>query len=230
MGALAPDKFIQDVEAELQGGQWNLMKHPLVDKVTKGELTRNQLKGWVVQTYLPVSDHFLRLVAALYASCPSADLRESIWENLLEEMTGSISKSMSHPQLLIKLAKALGASEDEIKTVEPVPETKEYLDWLEKLRHLSFIEGVGGIMFGGEAQIIGAQEVISKALKDNYGLTDDDTMFFDIHVDIDKEHGDVGKTIIERFARDEEVQDKVRQAALTTAIKTYKFFDSYQRF
>jgi hypothetical protein len=55
-------------------------------------------------------------------------------------------------------------------------------------------------------------------------------MFFDIHVDIDKEHGDVGKTIIERFARDEEVQAKVRQAALTTAIKTYKFFDSYQRF
>jgi pyrroloquinoline quinone (PQQ) biosynthesis protein C len=230
MSALAPERFIQDVEDELHSGPWYLMNHPLVENVTKGELSRNQLKGWVVQTYLPVSDHFLRLVAALYASCPSADLRESIWENLLEEMTGSISHSMSHPQLLIKLAKALGASEDEIKSVEPVPETKEYLDWLEKLRHLSFIEGVGGIMFGGEAQIIGAQEVISKALKDNYGLTAEDTLFFDIHVEIDKQHGDVGKTIIERFATSEEDQDKVRLAALTTAMKTYRFFDSYQRF
>jgi len=230
MTALPPDQFIQNVEEELQGGPWNLLKHPLTKKIANGELTREQIKGWVVQTYLPVSDHFLRLVASLYASCPSADLREAIWENLLEEMTGSVSQSMSHPQLLIKLARALGASDEEIKSVEPVPETKEYLDWLEQLRHLSFIEGVGGIMFGGEAQIIGAQAVISKGLKENYGLTPDDTMFFDIHVEIDKEHGDVGKTIIERFANVEEEQAKVRQAALTTAQKTYKFFDSYQRF
>jgi pyrroloquinoline quinone (PQQ) biosynthesis protein C len=230
MGALAPEHFIQVVEEELHSGPWNLLNHPLVEEITKGKLTRNQIKGWVVQTYLPVSNHFLRLVAALYASCPSADLRELIWENLLEEMTGSVSRTMSHPQLLVKLATALGASAEEIENVEPVPETKEYLDWLERLRHLSFIEGVGGIMFGGEAQIIGAQEVISKALKENYALTEDDTQFFDIHVEIDKEHGDVGKTIIERFASNEAEQEKVRQAALTTAIKTYKFFDSYRRF
>src|SRR3546814_7394363 len=81
-----------------------------------GGLSREQLGQWAIQHYYYISV-LPQQFAALYARMPDATGRHLLIENLVgEEMPEEPEKS--HPNLLLKFAKACGLDADAVEAAE----------------------------------------------------------------------------------------------------------------
>src|SRR5438445_8083726 len=106
--------------------------HPIIGMIEKGELTREQLKGFVGQFYLFFPKPFPKPIAAMLGRCPDDPELEKMWiENVVEEGTGEITGTDSHKGRYIRFAKACGYAMEELERVEPLPGTSACLDWRE---------------------------------------------------------------------------------------------------
>ena len=96
MAVLEGVRFIEEIEAGLKAPGRNLAEHPLIEKINRRELTRNQLKGMMVQVTLQTRD-IVRWLGTLYGDCPYKDVRRKVFLNLLEEELGAVSVRLSQP-------------------------------------------------------------------------------------------------------------------------------------
>src|SRR5437667_10130738 len=87
--------------------------HPIIVMIEKGELTREQLKGFVGQFYLFFPKPFPKPIATMLGRCPDDPELEKMWiENVVEEGTGEITGTDSHKGLYIRFAVACGYSKE----------------------------------------------------------------------------------------------------------------------
>ena len=226
--ALAPEAFIQDLEAHIQARR-TFGSHPLWHEISDGKLDRDQLKLFAVQFFLQVRE-FPRAVSAMHANCPFPEERMELAENVYEEETGRISGSnQPHPELFIKFGEAVGLQREEMTDGHPLPATRALIDWFElSTKQRSFIEAAAAINLAAEGQVPGAFGPMARRLQEHYGLSKQAVEFWDVHEMADADHSDVGDHIVVRHATDAAIQARVRDALQHSLDAWWQFFDGIQ--
>jgi pyrroloquinoline-quinone synthase len=189
----------------------NATRDPIFDAIRTGQISRAGLKLWTLQASLIVHP-FTRFVSGIHANCPHRDAQALLAENLWEEH-GKGSPERDHYQLIRRLAKSLGATDEELDNVKPLPEATDYINYCLRITHdHSFIEGMTAIGVGIEYSIPQFFGMFAESLQTHYGLSKEDAEYLLIHVGEDEDHAQRSLELIEKYADTEELQDQAKAA------------------
>ncbi len=206
--------FVRDLKAELRKPGRYLPEHPWVQAVNTGKATRKQLQFWATQYFCAI--RFGQLMSAItFANCPDPAIRKKIIEVLAEEELGILSKSAPHKELFIRFALGTGLSREQMENAKPAYAAAvhvHHMEFVGKLRPFFYRRACSGI--GVEWQVPKTFGLISQGLKKHYGLTPEQTFFFDMHKEADEEHGDVSSDIVSKYATTQEVQEDLKHAVI----------------
>lgn len=218
------DEVIKAVEADIQTPERCLMKNPVVQKLARGELTREELGRWALEMYWE-SHEFPNTYAAAYVRCPVPEVRRFLFENIYEEETGGLmAGSIPHIELKFRFIESLGFTRGQILNSPPLPATQAYLEFRELLfTTRPWVVAVGAYAVGAENQVVEPFKLIAEGLRTHYGVSKHDAIFYDIHSVADEAHGDVGLRILHEHCRTPELQDELYRAALRVAY-TYNHY------
>ncbi len=228
---LSGDEFVKEIQGMVQ------RKHskdlPVIGMIEKGELSREQLKGFIGQFYLFFPKPFPKPIAAMLGRCPDDPELEKMWiENVIEEGTGEITGTDSHKALYIRFAKSCGYSKEELDRVEPLPETEAFLDWRELLiNQRSWLELYAGQGFCLEGTATGRMTRVVNGLTKHYGFKKDseDIRYWTLHMSVDEEHMMVGPLAVKKYAVSELQQKQVRFAVQKTLDIFWLAYDGIKR-
>jgi pyrroloquinoline-quinone synthase len=203
-------------------------RDPMFDAIRSGQMSRAGVKFWVLQARFVVHQ-FTRFISALHSACPDRAGQSLLAENLWEEHgRGNIERD--HHTLIIKLAKSLGANDQELAHTEPLPETSAYIDHCLKVtREGSFVEGLTAIGVGIEHFMPVFFGVLADGLLTNYGLGKHDVEYLTVHIGEDEDHSRRALELIERFADSEEIKTRVKQALRDTLRAKRNFSEAVYR-
>ena len=154
---------------------------------------------------------FARWCATVYGTCPDADARDFLLENIIEEESGT-----KHVDLLIRFGEACGVSREQVETTRQLPTTRALTAWCYETARKPFHVGAAGLLVGLESQVPGIYKRNLPPLRSHYGFSDREVEFFAIHIEADEVHGERGYQIVERHsdtpARQAEALEAVREA------------------
>ncbi|MBV9121326.1 MAG: iron-containing redox enzyme family protein [Chloroflexi bacterium] len=173
--------------------------HPWSQAWADGRLSLRQMAEWAKQHHYYI-DVVAQNFAALFARCDDLASRQFILDNLVgEELEGE-----RHPALLLRFAIACGMSREEVldadRNGEILPATRGLRSWVTELAYQRPIAEAGaGIMVGLEGQLPKMYPLYVERCK-ALGLTDDDLMFFTVHITGDVGHNENGLRLVEHFA------------------------------
>lgn len=218
---MAKSEFRKQIEAAIE--QRHSKIHPWSEAWVSGKLNKRLLGEWTKQHYHYVS-LFPQWCATVYGNCPAEDVREFIAENIMEEegMVGQEGfPAVKHTELLLDFGEHCGMSRDGIRNAhingELLPETLGLQSWCFRQSHRNFIEAMAGLLVGLESQVPQIYSRTTPPLIDKYGFTEEEVVFFRLHIIADEEHGERGYEILEKYASTPEIQTNclrlVREAA-----------------
>jgi pyrroloquinoline-quinone synthase len=201
------DEFLNSLDALIE--ERHLLKHPFYRLWTDGRLTRGDLKEYAV-SYYPQVAAFPTYVSAVHSACDDAVLRQELLENLIEEERGEDN----HPALWRRFARALGASEEDLRAAPRTPEVAEAIDEFRRAtRRGSVVEGLAAL-YAYESQIPEVSKTKREGLEAFYGISDEEaTRFFSVHEKADIWHRQVEREALGRLAD----SPQKRRAALAAA-------------
>ena len=181
-----------------------LFGHPLWTEWGAGTLSREQLQECVKQVgIIPLHNHNYH--GRLYVICPDPAWRVRIAEVCYEEGTGRLyADGVSHHELYVKFAAALGISREELYATRYCSGAVAFKAYFSQICEKNFLEGVSAHMLAAEAPVPAHGSKRADALRNHYGLTDDDVAFFSVHEVADDDHSGIGRELLSEFAHTEE--------------------------
>ncbi|MGH9068604.1 MAG: TenA family transcriptional regulator [Acidimicrobiales bacterium] len=186
-------EFRQALEAAVAGK--HSQSSPFSVAWSEGRLTRDHFAYWVAQ-HLHYVGHFSEWLGAMFADCPHKDARDFLLANMWEEEMGT-----PHTELLIRFAEACGWSRDRILSQPALPTTTGLRVWCEMLaKSHDFVGASAALIVGLESQTPGIYVKQLPPLREKYGFTEEETIFFDVHITSDVVHGERGFQIVEKYA------------------------------
>lgn len=203
--------------------------HPLISKLRNGELSRGQLREFIKQLgIIPLYNHLYH--GRLYVVCPDPEWREMMAEVCYEEGTGRLfAAGQPHWKLYVRLGAALGISREELYATEYIPGALAWRAYYEYICGKTFLEGVSAHMLAGEARVPEAAKRMSEILRKNYGLSEHDVEFYTVHISADEEHSDIGRRLLDKFAKsDDDLALVIRTVRNTIGIEELLFDDLYR--
>ena len=170
----------------------HLLKHPFYTAWTNGDLTVEALRGYSEQYYKHVAA-FPRYLTAIHTQTEDIRTRQYLLENLNDEEQGE----ENHPELWLRFAEGIGASRDDVRSADALPETTAcdatYRD----------ITGSRGPLVGlaalyaYESMVPAVAQSKIDGLKEHYDVADDRTLsFFTVHLEVDEWHADVARDLL----------------------------------
>jgi len=229
--SLSGKEFVQELHEMVR--RKHSKDHPVIGMIERGELDREQLRGFVGQFYLFFPKPFPKPIAAMLGRCPDDPVLEKMWiENVVEEGTGEITGTDSHKGLYIRFAKACGYTREELDGIEPLPETEAFLDWRELLTHQrSWLELYASQGFCLEGTASERMTRIVNGLTKHYGFRRDseEIRYWTLHMSVDEEHMRVGPYAVEKYALTDFQQEQVRRAVRKTLDIFWLAYDGIQR-
>ncbi len=219
---MAKSAFRQQIEEAIQ--QRHSKTHPWSDAWVSGRLNRHLLGEWVKQHYHYVSN-FPWWCGTVYANTKHQDVRELLLENMMEEEGFAGAEgfpTVKHTDLLLDFAEHCGMSRREVEQAqlngELLPETLGLQSWCFRQSYKPDHEAVAGLLVGLESQVPQIYSRTTPPLIEKYGFTEEEIVFFRLHIVADEEHGERGFQILERLADTDEKKAAcllvVREAAL----------------
>lgn len=216
-----------DIIGELRGiiEERSLLKHPFYQAWQNGELTMDHLRGYAGQYWHHVLA-FPQYVSAAHAICPTQGERQELLENLIEEERGE----ENHPELWLRFAEGVGARRDDVAASEPLPETSHLVGtFRDATARRSFAEACAAL-YVYESQVPEVSKTKIAGLRQFYGAGDERTLqFFDVHIEADAIHSEVGANMVRRNVRDEASRQSVLRTARECADALWGFLDGVQR-
>jgi pyrroloquinoline-quinone synthase len=186
----------------------HLLKHPFYQAWTRGELSREVLAKYAGQYYAQVAA-FPRFVSSVHSRCPEISARKVLTENLAdEEIHGT-----DHPTLWLDFARGLGATESDVKSTEPLPETQKMVDDYFQLVESDWKTGLCAL-FAYETQVPAVSASKIDGLERFYGMTDAPSLaFFKVHQHYDVEHSEKVAKLIDTHVNPAEAEVATQKAA-----------------
>jgi len=207
----------------------HLLTHPFYVAWTNGELTREQLAQYAAQYmhHVLAEPTYLSAVHSNtphFASDGRSDLRarQAILQNLVEEEAGP----NNHPALWKQFASALGLSEEDLASTQPLPATSRLIETFGELcRNRPFYAGLAAL-HAFESQVPAIAAVKIDGLRRFYGMTEPAAIeFFAVHQAADVEHAAAEWALIERAADTPAKQAEVLQATADACQALWSFLD-----
>ncbi len=191
------DEFRKRLSTEIKLTNESLLWRNMPDTA----LTRAAAQTFVKQFGL-FTRHSRQCWANVVGNCPHLAVRRFIVsENLWEE---EANEETSHFELLLRMGKALGLSDEAVIDATPTPATQvSFLAWEALTRNRPWIEGLAAKMVleqMNQADLGNLSGVEAQRWKEQLDLNDADVEFWSLHAVVDQEHG--GKTLemIEGYA------------------------------
>jgi pyrroloquinoline-quinone synthase len=223
--------FQDELERALAADGVCVLTHPAMRALAEGRLPREGLRNWARQFFHCIRDS-ARGFALVHANLPNEDLelRRELAANIYEEDSGGISGTDNHNELFLRFASALGLTREALLSAPRGPEAaalmgkgeftvrqmtrEQALEWL-------CIRGVG--MEGPNARICAA---MGDALRKHYGLSPEQTAFFDVHASVDEDHGAFALAVLRRTADTPERRVELRDKIVAGARLYYHIWDT----
>lgn len=215
-------RFADELLAILRADKF---RDPFFDAVRAGRMSRAGVKRWVLQAALVVHE-FTRFISAIHANCPHREAQQLMAENLWEEH-GRGHAERDHYFLIRKLAKSLGATEEEIDRTTPLPETLGYIDQCFKAtRDGSFIDGMAAIGVGIEFQTPAFFGALAEMFCTHYGLVREDVTYLLVHVGEDEDHARRALELLDKYADTDAAQQHAKQALREMLAAKHRFAEA----
>ena len=164
-------QLVEAISRELEPATDRLLRHPYVQALEAGEVPRGRLRLFAGEQYAIISSD-LRSVAHLvsrFGGAPSRDLFLGVLQGERAAWDG-----------LLSFARALGLSEPDLQTHEPLPGAHAYtayLAWLALYGSAADVAAAFLVNFPAWGQ---SCERLSRALQGRYGLRESEVAFFDL--------------------------------------------------
>ena len=125
-----------------------------------GRLTKDQLKIHFQQEYAVYVRDFPVFLARIHGKNPPPAVRRMLAENIYEEDTGGLSLGKSHPELFLAMMEGLGFSPQDFEHVRPLPASRTYRAWLEKMsNHRHWVMGAATLTIFVEGSVKDRKEM-----------------------------------------------------------------------
>ncbi len=218
------DLWLKRLQEELRKpGRW-LPDHPVLLKISRGELTRDQLRGWAAEICLSSLD-FSHVYAAAYVNCPHPDARKLMFENIYEEEMGGVTGGGNHLEIKLDFCESLGLRREEVLARKPNRATEFFLVYRELMfRTRPWQVSAGAYGFSVESQIPETFALILEGLRTHYQLPKKGTQFFETHEVADKDHGELGRILMEKYCNSPELREQSFEAGLKFSERFYDFY------
>ena len=205
---LDPERVVKELEA-VMNEEW-FEDSPFIQRFANGEIPKEKLARFGASYCFQV-DNFKRCVAAVYAAAEPRDVRELMLENLQEEH-GEGDRARDHTVLVARFGRALGADLPDPFNVEPIPESREWVDRILRVcRDEHFVVGLAGISYGIEARTR-TMGFLGSIYRDRYGVPEEALEFFTMHLEADEEHAGRAIEMIRKYCTTEELLDRSKWA------------------
>ena len=208
---------------ELQGAvdQRHQANHPLIDKWSRGEVSRDTIKGTAAEIWHWISHLIPEAFFSICAKAPQ-DVIDMEMENYREET----DPKNPHMDLILRFAKACGHDLEELKAGRGLPTTEAWANWeLRVAKEESWIAGVAAVHIASEAQEPALIQRILPALRDTYKFSEHDIEFWWLHGEADIEHGGRAFDALERHCTTQELKDLAIHWAREGARMKWLFWD-----
>ena len=140
-------------------------------------------------------------------------IRRHIVENLIDEETMLGRGEDAHWMLSMRLARALGATEEEVRQPVVAQESVAYVDWVIALGRQEYgLVTLAAMSIGGETRSDDSMQGLVCALKEKYGLSRQALEFFYAHAGEAEAHGEPVFDMVREYATTAERQQKIRDS------------------
>lgn len=214
------DAFVQELRAYIkQEDEKPLLGPSFYQAVLNGALSREQLKKWALNLFYVTGQH-IRAFGGIFMNTGLSPLdqkiRRHIVENLIDEETVMGRGDDAHWMLSMRLAKALGATDEEIMHPVVAKEAVDYVNWVIELGRKEYgLVTLAAMSIGGETRSDSAMKGFVKSLREKYGLSRADLEFFYAHMGEAEAHGEPVFEMVREYATTEERQRKIRESIKT---------------
>lgn len=205
-----------------------LIHHPLMKLIYEGELTRDQLAGWARQFWVIPHTHLINnagklahaqlwrggFLQQLLESPYDKTVTESLGDAVLDEMGKTEISPESHYDCYFYLTDALGIPMEQMGRPESlVPNSLIVMHaWTKSALEFSLLELIASHNFVNDNTNTLAYPKLCDALMTHYGLDKKAITWFDLHGEVDKEHGAMSRAVLETVIKNEEDHKIVRYA------------------
>ncbi len=216
----AVDTFLTDLRRYIQHEDTKPLLGPsFYQGLVAGELSREQLKKWALNLYYVTGQH-IRAFGGIFMNTGLGPLdqkiRRHIVENLIDEETIMGRGEDAHWMLSMRLAKALGATEEEVLQPVVAQESVEYVDWVIDLGSKEYgLVTLAAMSIGGESRSDSSMKGLVRSLKKKCGLRREDLEFFYAHIGEAEAHGEPVFDMVREYATTDERQQKIRDNVKT---------------
>lgn len=206
---LSKQEFKKALRTELE-------RHVTLEQPIFGELFKAE-KNWILlrltatQGY-QLTKNFLKYVEHLFHYCPEGVHKRRLLINLYEEETGRLSKTDNHVVLMQNFLRAIGVSDEQRDAVQPLPATRELIDYRMRLccNPETFHLGAAAVLVASEGQNLEtrAGEARHSIMGKVYGVTETDLLFFSVHQKEDVGHVVEGIEVVADVCETEQMQSE----------------------
>lgn len=218
------EAFVNDLRSYIQQqDQQPLLGPSFYQSLIAGELSREQLKRWALNLFYLTGQH-IRAFGGIFMNTGLGPMdqriRRHIVENLIDEETIMGRGDDAHWMLSMRLAKALGATDEEVMHPVVAKEAVEYVDWVIELGRREYgLVTLAAMSIGGETRSDSPMKGLVKALREKYGLSKEDLGFFYAHIGEAEAHGEPVFEMVSEYADTGDKQQKIRENIKTWCAK-----------
>jgi pyrroloquinoline quinone (PQQ) biosynthesis protein C len=207
--------------------EFNIGRHTLVELISQGKATRDQLKRFAIEHYEMTVRDSGPYIAQAYINMSKLDAEgaDLMADNFVEEAMGGYTHTAGHAALLREFwERGLGlpAKELEESSASTAARAANAYFWLlvtQKVRY----SGALGILEGGFSV---ACEKMLAGLQTHYSMTPEALRFFSGHVEADREHSKAGRKLIDRMLTTERERLEFLKEAQCMAELYWKGWDT----
>ncbi|MFQ5882023.1 MAG: transcriptional regulator [Candidatus Methylomirabilales bacterium] len=164
-------QLVEETRQELQAVEAHIRRHPYLDALEAGRISRNELRRFAGQQHHIIGSD-LKVMALLIAKADSAETREFFW--------GGIQGERAALEALQVFATALEMPAEELQAAEPIPGTFAYSAYVAWLAFFgSCAEFAAAFLLNLEAWGANCARM-SRALRERHHFKDGDVAFFDL--------------------------------------------------
>jgi pyrroloquinoline-quinone synthase len=185
------ERFDKEVE------QRKYTQHSWTKIVLDGKATVEGLKNWAIQKY---HQTFLQIpiFSIVHTRSDIMEIRQFMVEQLIDEETTISSGSDAHYELMRRFAIAMGANEDDFKTVPVGEPVSKYVHEARDICSTEHPTVAMVAMYAGERQAADVARLVLEQLRKQFKLSDHDLEWFIVHSG-DDAHADAEGDLIKKF-------------------------------
>lgn len=202
--------------------------HPLMKALFAGELTREQVAGFVREFWVLPHTHLINnagklahaqllrgpFLQQLYGSPYDMEIRELLGESVEDEMGKTEVSPIDHYSCYFDLVDELKIPHEEVGNpdlLSPEAMIVMYV-WTTTALHLSLLEILSSHNFVNDVANVLGYPKVAEALKTHYNLSDKAVRWFSLHGEVDVEHGRRSREVLARIIKTEDDELVVRRA------------------